>query len=91
MHLPRVKSFANVVEQVRDVFKSYKHEKESEAHQVCIPRLPLQSLFKFFQIFRKASIKHQPKGVLPTTLLPVTVNPVCYAISKFCVVELMSD
>jgi len=32
--LPRVKSFTDVVEQVRDVMKHYKHEKESEAHQV---------------------------------------------------------
>jgi hypothetical protein len=32
--LPRVKSFTNIVEQVRDAMK-HKHEKESEAHQVC--------------------------------------------------------
>jgi hypothetical protein len=36
MHLPHVKSFANVVDQVREAFKHYKNEKESEAHQVSI-------------------------------------------------------
>jgi len=34
LHLPRVHSFANIVEQVRDVMRHYKHEKESEAHQI---------------------------------------------------------
>jgi hypothetical protein len=33
-HLPHVQPFSNIVEQVRDVMKHYKHEKESEAHQV---------------------------------------------------------
>ena len=33
-HLPRVQSFTHIVDQVRDVMKHYKHEKESEAHQV---------------------------------------------------------
>ncbi|RDB21198.1 Aspartate aminotransferase [Hypsizygus marmoreus] len=33
-HLPRVKSFTNIVDQVRDAMKHYKHEKESEAHQI---------------------------------------------------------
>jgi hypothetical protein len=33
-HLPRVQSFTGIVDQVRDVMKHYKHEKESEAHQV---------------------------------------------------------
>lgn len=33
-HLPRVKSFSEIVEQVRDAMRHYKHEKESEAHQV---------------------------------------------------------
>jgi len=33
-HLPRVQSFSGLVDQVRDVMKHYKHEKESEAHQV---------------------------------------------------------
>lgn len=33
-HLPHVTSFAHVIEQVRDALKHYKHEKESEAHQV---------------------------------------------------------
>ncbi len=35
-HLPRVQSFTNVMDQVRDVMKHYKHEKESEAHRVCV-------------------------------------------------------
>ncbi|KAK0463590.1 pyridoxal phosphate-dependent transferase [Desarmillaria tabescens] len=33
-HLPRVQSFSNVMDQVRDVMKHYKHEKESEAHRI---------------------------------------------------------
>ncbi|KAG6862053.1 hypothetical protein C0995_007183 [Termitomyces sp. Mi166 len=33
-HLPRVKSLTNIVDQVRDVIKQYRHEKESEAHQI---------------------------------------------------------
>jgi hypothetical protein len=33
-HLPRVSSFSNLVDQVRDVMRHHKHEKESEAHQV---------------------------------------------------------
>ncbi|KAF5381067.1 hypothetical protein D9615_004105 [Tricholomella constricta] len=33
-HLPRVKSFTDIVEQVRDVMRHSKHEKESEAHQI---------------------------------------------------------
>lgn len=33
-HVPHVQSFSNIVDQVRDVMKHYKHEKESEAHQV---------------------------------------------------------
>lgn len=33
-HIPRVKSFSDVVQQVHDVMRQYKHEKESEAHQV---------------------------------------------------------
>ncbi|GLB34796.1 putative aminotransferase class I and II [Lyophyllum shimeji] len=32
--LPRVTSFTNIVEQVRDAMKHYRHEKESEAHQI---------------------------------------------------------
>lgn len=35
-HIPRVQSFTNIVDQVRDAMKHYRHEKESEAHQVCI-------------------------------------------------------
>ncbi|KAF9527035.1 pyridoxal phosphate-dependent transferase [Crepidotus variabilis] len=53
-HLPHVKSFTNVVDQVRDVIKHYKHEKESEAHQ----------------IFRQAANSHQPKGGLPQIVNP---------------------
>ena len=33
-HLPQVTSFTDLVHQVKDVMKHYKHEKESEAHQV---------------------------------------------------------
>ncbi len=75
-HLPHVhvKSFADVVEQVRDAIRHYKHEKESEAHQVWC-----RYTFKWDtwcilspQIFRNASISHQPKGGLPAT-----INPVC--------------
>jgi len=33
-HIPRVKSFTHIVDQVRDAMKHYKHEKESEAHQI---------------------------------------------------------
>ncbi|KAF8798126.1 PLP-dependent transferase [Phlegmacium glaucopus] len=33
-HLPRVESFTHIVDQVKDVMKHYKHEKESEAHQI---------------------------------------------------------
>jgi len=33
-HLPQVSSFTNLVHQVKDVMKHYKHEKESEAHQI---------------------------------------------------------
>jgi len=33
-HLPHVHSFTSIVDQVKDVMKHYKHEKESEAHQV---------------------------------------------------------
>lgn len=34
-HFPSVHSFTNIAHQVRDVMKHYKHEHESEAHQVC--------------------------------------------------------
>ncbi|KAF8911041.1 aminotransferase [Gymnopilus junonius] len=33
-HLPHVHSITHIVEQVRDVMKQYKNEKESEAHQI---------------------------------------------------------
>ncbi|KAK1236446.1 hypothetical protein PQX77_000327 [Marasmius sp. AFHP31] len=33
-HLPRVQSFTNAMDQVRDVIKHYKHEKDSEAHVI---------------------------------------------------------
>ncbi|KNZ78459.1 Aspartate aminotransferase [Termitomyces sp. J132] len=33
-HLPHVKSLSNIVDQVRDVIRQYRHEKESEAHQI---------------------------------------------------------
>lgn len=33
-HLPRVQSFTNLVQHVREAMHHYKHEKESEAHQV---------------------------------------------------------
>ncbi|KAK7040913.1 hypothetical protein VNI00_009509 [Paramarasmius palmivorus] len=33
-HLPRMNSFTNAVDQVRDVIKHYRHEKESEAHVI---------------------------------------------------------
>ena len=32
--LPQVSSFTDIVHQVKGVMKHYKHEKESEAHQV---------------------------------------------------------
>lgn len=35
-HIPRVKSFTHIVDQVRDAIKHHKHEKDSEAHQVCL-------------------------------------------------------
>jgi hypothetical protein len=35
-HLPRVQSFSGIVDQVLDVMKHYKHEKESEAHLVAL-------------------------------------------------------
>ena len=34
MHFPRVKSFTDIVDQVRDAMRPHKHEKDSEAHQV---------------------------------------------------------
>lgn len=33
-HLPRVRSFNNLVDHIRDAMHHHKHEKESEAHQV---------------------------------------------------------
>jgi aspartate/methionine/tyrosine aminotransferase len=33
-HLPQVQSFTDIVHQFKDVMKHYKHEKESEAHQI---------------------------------------------------------
>jgi len=33
-HLPRVQSFTNLVQHVREAMHHYKHEKESEAHQI---------------------------------------------------------
>ncbi|KAG6814561.1 hypothetical protein H0H92_000089 [Tricholoma furcatifolium] len=54
---------------VRDVIKHYKHEKESEAHQV--DRFCLRSTRRLTspQIFREAA-GHKPKGVVPQTINP---------------------
>jgi hypothetical protein len=49
MHLPHLKSFADIVEQVRDAFKQFKHEKESEAHQV-LPSFQLKYVVMSFHI-----------------------------------------
>ncbi|KIK31031.1 hypothetical protein PISMIDRAFT_20525 [Pisolithus microcarpus 441] len=59
---------------VHDIMKHFKHEKESEAHQVNIvavhrwasPRLTLLP-----QIFRERA-GHQPKGIVPETVNPVS-------------------
>ncbi|KAG5637760.1 hypothetical protein H0H81_003327 [Sphagnurus paluster] len=58
-HLPRVKSFTDIIEQVRDAIR-HKHEKESEAHQA-------SSVAE--SIFRQAA-GHQPKGVNPEMVNP---------------------
>jgi hypothetical protein len=46
-HLPQVSSFTNLVHQVKDVMKQYKHEKESEAHQVRQMKFSVIYLAKF--------------------------------------------
>lgn len=73
-HLPRVQSFTGIVEQVRDAMKHLKHEKESEAHQVCrsasILSFPKLNHYAW-QIFRQAA-GHKPKGVIPQTVNPVS-------------------
>lgn len=35
-HFPQMHSFSNLANQVRDAMKHYKHEEDSEAHQVCL-------------------------------------------------------
>jgi len=54
-HLPHIKSFTNLVDQVRDAMnmKHYKHETDSEAHQ----------------IYRQAA-GHKAKGLIPETTNP---------------------
>lgn len=75
-HLPRVQSFTGIVEQVRDAMKHLKHEKESEAHQVCrsasILSFPKLNHYAW-QIFRQAA-GHKPKGVIPQTVNPVSCD-----------------
>jgi hypothetical protein len=70
-HMPHMTTFTHVVDQVHDFLKHYKHEKESEAHQVCIY---LELLFFGFlhnsKIYRQ-SAGHQPKGFYPETVNPV--------------------
>lgn len=71
LHLPRIPSVANFAHQVHEVMKHFRHEKESEAHQVS-SLTPHQNLSQLFsQIFRQ-QVGHQPKGFLPETVNPVS-------------------
>lgn len=72
LHLPRIPSVANFAHQVHEVMRHFKHEKESEAHQV-VSSLNFYRISSqiFSQIFRQ-QVGHQPKGFLPDTINPVS-------------------
>lgn len=77
-NLPRVQSFSGLVDQVLDVVKHQKHEKDSEAHQVgsdpldLFNRMPCYSdVIPGSKIFRQA-VGHQPKGLTPQIVNPVS-------------------
>jgi hypothetical protein len=71
-HLPHSDSFTNLAHQVASAFRHHKHEKHSEAHQVSPIITSSPSYSDPPQIFRQAA-GHQPKGVFPQTINPVSV------------------